>query len=235
MKGFVGADEERKHMCPPEAGKKIQSLVARQPRRKVGCPGREKFIHKTKGGEVIEKMGKSAFIAAAAVLVLASNVASGQSAASASAAKSTQSDSAASSKLPAVAYFSKAEVDANFEHPKAMDDSIYVPDYGSHNFKVKTSKRTKTIAAEVHTQWTDVIYVVKGSATLVTGGQLKDDITPRTFPDGTPFNESKMARSIVGGQSRRVSLGDVIVIPNNVPHWFKDIDGPFWFFNVKTR
>jgi quercetin dioxygenase-like cupin family protein len=116
-----------------------------------------------------------------------------------------------------------------------MDDTIYAPDYGSHNFKVKTSKRTKTIAAEVHTQWTDVIYVVKGSATLVTGGQLKDDITPRTFPDGTPFNESKMARSIVGGHPRRVSQGDVIVIPNNVPHWFKDIDGPFWFFNVKTR
>jgi glc operon protein GlcG len=167
------------------------------------------------------------------VLILASNVASGQS--GASAAKSSQGDSVAGSKLPAVAYFSKAEVDANFEHPKAMDDTIYAPDYGSHSFKVKTSKRTKTIAAEVHTQWTDVIYVVKGSATLVTGGQLKDDITPRTFPDGTPFNESKMARSIVGGQSRRVSLGDVIVIPNNVPHWFKDIDGPFWFFNVKTR
>jgi glc operon protein GlcG len=192
-----------------------------------------KFIHKTRGAKVIERIGKSAFIAAVAVLILASNVASGQS--GASAAKGSQADPAAGSKLPAVAYFSKAEVDANFEHPKAMDDSIYLPDYGSHNFKVKTSKRTKTIAAEVHTQWTDVIYVVKGSATLVTGGQLKDDITPRTFPDGTPFNESKMARSIVGGQSRRVSLGDVIVIPNNVPHWFKDIDGPFWFFNVKTR
>lgn len=182
---------------------------------------------------MIERIGKSAFIAAVAVLILASNVALGQS--GVSAAKSSQADSAARSKLPAVAYFSKAEVDANFEHPKAMDDTIYAPDYGSHSFKVKTSKRTKTIAAEVHTQWTDVIYVVKGSATLVTGGQLKDDITPRTFPDGTPFNESKMARSIVGGQSRRVSLGDVIVIPNNVPHWFKDIDGPFWFFNVKTR
>jgi mannose-6-phosphate isomerase-like protein (cupin superfamily) len=198
-------------------------------------PRARKIHPQDQGAKVIAKRGKSAFIATVAVLILASNVASGQSGASASAAKSSQPDSTAGSKLPVVAYFSKAEVDANFEHPKAMDDTIYAPDYGSHNFKVKTSKRTKTIAAEVHTQWTDVIYVVKGSATLVTGGQLKDDITPRTFPDGTPFNESKMARSIVGGHSRRVSLGDVIVVPNNVPHWFKDIDGPFWFFNVKTR
>ena len=112
---------------------------------------------------MIERRGKSAFIAAVAVLILASNVATGQSGAGAT--KSSQADSAAGSKLPGVAYFSKAEVDANFEHPKAMDDSIYLPDYGSRNFKVKTSKRTKTIAAEVHTQWTDAIYVVKGSAT----------------------------------------------------------------------
>jgi hypothetical protein len=216
---------------PP--GRKIQSFVARDSRTNVGCPGATKIHPQDQGAKVIERIGKSALIGAVAVLILASNVAPDQSGASAT--KGSQSDSAAGSKLPAVAYFSKAEVDANFEHPKAMDDTIYAPDYGSHNFKVKTSKRTKTIAAEVHTQWTDVIYVVKGSATLVTGGQLKDDITPRTFPDGTPFNESKMARSIVGGQSRRVSLGDVIVIPNNVPHWFKDIDGPFWFFNVKTR
>jgi len=27
----------------------------------------------------------------------------------------------------------------------------------------------------------------------------------------------------------------VVVIPAGTPHWFKDIDGPFWFFNVKTR
>lgn len=198
-------------------------------------PPARKIHSQGQGAKVIERRGKSAFLAAVAVLILASSVASGKSGTSASAAKSMQSDSAASSKLPAVAYFSKAEVDANFEHPKAMDDTIYAPDYGSHNFKVKTSKRTKTIAAEVHTQWTDVIYVVKGSATLVTGGQLKDDITPRTFPDGTPFTESKMARSIVGGHPRRVSVGDVIIVPNNVPHWFKEIDGPFWFFNVKTR
>jgi len=89
-------------------------------------PRARKIHPQDQGAKVIERIGKSAFIAAVAVLILASNVASGQS--GAGAPKSSQSDSAAISKLPAVAYFSKAEVDANFEHPKAMDDTIYAPD-----------------------------------------------------------------------------------------------------------
>jgi hypothetical protein len=80
-----------------------------------------------------------------------------------------------------------------------------------------------------------VIYVEKGAATLVTGGRLADDVTPKTFPDGKPFNETKMGTSIIGGESRRISTGDVVVIPAGTPHWFIDMEYPFWFFNVKTR
>jgi len=134
-----------------------------------------------------------------------------------------------------VQYFPRKQVEATFNH-ETNDEMLYESDYGSKSYQVKASRRVKTTAAEVHLIWTDVIYVEKGSATLVTGGKLAgEDETPKTFPDGRPFLQTKMFARIDGGERRRITVGDVVVIPNNTPHWFVDIDGPFWFFNVKTR
>jgi len=143
-------------------------------------------------------------------------------------------DTSTSAKLPPVKYFSKEQVEKEFNDQKDFG-TLYDSDYGDENFKVKVTSRTKVPAAEVHKDFTDVLYIVRGSATLVTGGKLVDDITPRTWPDGRPFTETKLARSMEGGESRHVSAGDVIVVPNGVTHWFKEIDGTFWFFNVKCR
>ncbi len=144
-------------------------------------------------------------------------------------------DSPVSSPLPPVKYFPKSEVEATFNHERESE-TLYDSDYGSKSYKVKASRRIKTMAAETHSIWTDVIYITKGSATLVTGGRLAGkDETPATFPDGTPYLETKMATRIEGGESRRVSVGDVVVVPAGTPHWFTEVEGPFWFFNVKTR
>jgi mannose-6-phosphate isomerase-like protein (cupin superfamily) len=152
------------------------------------------------------------------------------------ASKSSEGDSSASSPARSVVYFPKEEVDANFQHHKGMDETLYAPDYGEHNYSVKTSRREKPLAAELHMTYTDVLYVVKGSATLITGGKLVDDITPATYPNGKPFSkDEKWGRSISGGESRHLSAGDVVIIPNGVPHWFSQIDSSFWFFNVKVR
>jgi len=142
---------------------------------------------------------------------------------------------AAKAEAPKLAYFPKAEVDENFVHHKGMDDTLYTLDHQNGHYIVKTTGREKTLAAETHATFTDILYIVKGSATLVYGGKLVDDITPKTYPDGTPFNETKMAKRIEGGETRRLSVGDVVVIPNGMPHWFTEVSGPFWFFNVKSR
>jgi mannose-6-phosphate isomerase-like protein (cupin superfamily) len=155
--------------------------------------------------------------------------------AAADTAKNSGNNPSASAPVHPLIYFSKQEVDANFEHHKGMDETLYASDYGTRSFEVKTSRRVKTLAAEVHITYTDILYIVKGSATLVTGGKLVDDITPLTYPDGRPFDETKMARSIVGGESRHIAAGDVVIIPNGLPHWFTEVEGPFWFFNVKSR
>jgi hypothetical protein len=134
-----------------------------------------------------------------------------------------------------VQYFSRKQVEATFNH-ETNSETLYNSDYGSKSYEVKASRRVKELPAETHSVWTDVIYVEKGAATLVTGGKLAgDNVTPKAFPDGRPYLETHTYTKIDGGERRRVSVGDVVVIPNGTPHWFVDIDGPFWFFNVKTR
>ena len=41
--------------------------------------------------------------------------------------------------------------------------------------------------------------------------------------------------SIQGGETRQIAEGDVIVVPNGVAHWFKEITGPFTYYVVKVR
>jgi glc operon protein GlcG len=92
-------------------------------------------------------------------------------------------------------------------------------------FKVHASRRTAGGQVEVHDDETDVIYVVEGSATLVTGGTPVDGkVTAR--------GQYRAAR-LDGGTTQQVNPGDVLVIPAGVPHWFKEVRGPFLYFTVK--
>ena len=92
-------------------------------------------------------------------------------------------------------------------------------------FKIHASRRTEAGMAEVHDDETDIAYVVSGSAILVTGGTVVD-------PMKTAEGETR-GRAIEGGQEQRVGEGDVFVIPQGVPHWFKHVDGPLLYFVVK--
>ena len=41
--------------------------------------------------------------------------------------------------------------------------------------------------------------------------------------------------TIVGGDSRRIVKGDVIVVPAGVPHMFTEVLGPLDYYVVKVR
>jgi quercetin dioxygenase-like cupin family protein len=38
----------------------------------------------------------------------------------------------------------------------------------------------------------------------------------------------------VGGDTNHLAKGDVIIIPNGVPHWFTETSTPFLYFVVKV-
>ena len=92
-------------------------------------------------------------------------------------------------------------------------------------YKVHASRRIEPGQAEIHTLDTDVVYIVDGSATLVTGGKALDakEIAP---------NELRGTK-IEGGEEHRITKGDVIIIPNGVPHQFTAVSGDLHYFVCK--
>ncbi|MGE5303200.1 MAG: heme-binding protein [Alphaproteobacteria bacterium] len=95
------------------------------------------------------------------------------------------------------------------------------------NYKVDASHRDKPGLVEVHTRDTDIIYMLEGTATLVTGGTAVD--AKMIEPEEIRAKESR------GGDSRVITNGDVVVIPNGTPHWFKEVKGPINYYVVKVR
>jgi glc operon protein GlcG len=95
------------------------------------------------------------------------------------------------------------------------------------DYKIHASRREGPGIAEIHTRDTDIAYILQGSATLVTGGTVTGsrEIAP----------EELRGPTIEGGESRTVVVGDVIVIPNGLPHWFKEVKAPFVYYVVKVR
>jgi mannose-6-phosphate isomerase-like protein (cupin superfamily) len=93
-------------------------------------------------------------------------------------------------------------------------------------FKVHASRRETAGTAEVHVRDTDVIYVLEGSATIVTGGTV---VSPRTVAA-----DELRGTHIDGGQPRALAKGDVFVVPNGVPHWFKTVEAPLLYYVVKV-
>ena len=94
-------------------------------------------------------------------------------------------------------------------------------------YRVGAARREAPGDAEVHDVDTDIFYVLEGTATLVTGGEM---VEPRTVGP----NETRAA-STRGGVAQTVSKGDIIVIPRTVPHWFNEVNAaPFVYLVVKS-
>lgn len=130
--------------------------------------------------------------------------------------------SASSDPVAAVSYFNKQEVSDAF-----AKGSILLDGSNGRNYMVHASRREKPGQAEIHTKDTDVIYVLQGSAKFVTGGEAVD--TKTTAPD------ELRGVSIQNGETRQIAKGDVIVVPNGVPHQFLEVTNPFLYYVVKVR
>lgn len=66
--------------------------------------------------------------------------------------------------------------------------------------------------APIHKGEAELYYVIEGSATLVTG---------RTPSQST------------GGATLRISQGDVLIIPEDTPHWFSTVDGSISYLSMR--
>jgi len=120
-----------------------------------------------------------------------------------------------------VRFFPAKEVD------EAFGKGAVLLDGRDGNYMVHASRREKPGQVEVHTKDADVIHVLDGKATFVTGGKMVEGI--EVAPDEI------RGKSVEGGDTVQLAKGDVIVVPAGTPHWFKEVEGPFLYYVVKVR
>lgn len=116
-------------------------------------------------------------------------------------------------------HISKSDLDERFETGGILLDA--------GGFKLDAGRRSAPGEVEYHARVVDVMHVVRGTATVVTGGEMVD---AHEVAQG-----EIRARAIDGGTPNTLAEGDVLAIPSGVPHQFVDVSDPFHYFVVKVE
>jgi mannose-6-phosphate isomerase-like protein (cupin superfamily) len=88
--------------------------------------------------------------------------------------------------------------------------------------------RNRDGGGEIHRQLADFFYVVRGNATLLTGGSI---------PDAKEESPNELRGSaVVGGEKTVLAAGDVVHIPAGTPHQLLIAPGSdFLYFVIKVK
>jgi mannose-6-phosphate isomerase-like protein (cupin superfamily) len=132
------------------------------------------------------------------------------------------------SSVGVVTVFDHEKLDASFAKAISNGGSDLLwsrtPSKGTYNVSTHSRESVKAACKPEgcsHTGFTAVVYVVSGAATLVIGGTAKAAV-PDKFG----------GQSIQGGESHRISKGDVYIVPPDTIHWYKNVETPFRYIEV---
>jgi len=115
---------------------------------------------------------------------------------------------------------------------KVSDQQIRVVSINNeYNVGVGVVQRKRTEGKQAangieHSQITEIYHVIEGSATFVTGGDIENvkESAPTSQVVKVLNGPSSGGGAIMGGTSRKIKAGDVVIIPPNTPHWFSEIN-----------
>jgi len=140
-------------------------------------------------------------------------------------------------------HVSRADIMTVFEHMgETIDQQIRVVDIGDEvNVGVgilqRKGNRTEgeSVTAIVHHQVTEIYYVLSGSGTLVTGGDISGDIEfPASNISVMELIGPSGSRTVINGQTKTISVGDIVVIPASVPHGFRNIQDQITYLSIRV-
>ena len=94
-------------------------------------------------------------------------------------------------------------------------------------YKLDAGRREGPGEVEYHAHTVDVMHVVQGTATVLTGGEM---VGVRSAGDS-----ELRADSVTGGHAQELTAGDVLAIPAGVPHQFTRVSDPFLYLVVKVE
>jgi len=105
---------------------------------------------------------------------------------------------------------------AKAEHKGGNTSKLVVNDEG---YPFQLEHRTDTTPPSIHPKHAELIEIIEGSCTLVTGGKLLG------AKPAAPGAMTQGGTAIEGGSKRRVSKGDYIMVPANTPHQYTEVNG----------
>lgn len=118
------------------------------------------------------------------------------------------------------------------------DTPIRTVDAGGHNVGIGLVHRSKEAkgGGASHDKVTEVYHMLEGAGTLVTGGTLvkpqrRDAAASVVMQINGP---GVSGTGIQGGVSRRIAMGDVVIIPAGTPHWWSEIEEPMTYIVVRV-
>jgi mannose-6-phosphate isomerase-like protein (cupin superfamily) len=85
-------------------------------------------------------------------------------------------------------------------------------------YSIHEVHRSKAAPPAIHVGWTELHFILGGSATFTTGGKITG---------------SAGGATIEGGVSRKVQKGDAVIVPPNTPHWYNQVDGSLTYLEVR--
>lgn len=126
-------------------------------------------------------------------------------------------------------YKSSAELMAALaKSAETRPDQATSPITNQDHYRINIVRRGGPGVAMAHAsgpaKGTEVHYIIDGAATVVTGG---------TIVRHPGASKGAGNSTIEGGESRRVTKGDVVVIPAGTPHWYKEVEGSVTYLEVR--
>jgi hypothetical protein len=105
---------------------------------------------------------------------------------------------------------------AKAEHKSGNTVELVV---NAQGYPFQLEYRTATTPPSIHPTHAELIEVIEGSCTLVTGGTLVG------AKPGAPGAMTMGGTAIEGGSPRKIAKGDYIMVPANTPHQYTEVQG----------
>jgi mannose-6-phosphate isomerase-like protein (cupin superfamily) len=99
----------------------------------------------------------------------------------------------------------KAKADRKGDAPLTAEPILSLAPY-----RAQLEYRTAVAPAAVHEKDAEMMYVIEGAGTIVTGGKLVDEKRNNAANLG--------GSSITGGKPQAITKGDFLIVPENTPH-----------------
>jgi hypothetical protein len=116
-----------------------------------------------------------------------------------------------------------AKAKANQKSPaiNSAEPLLVLPPY-----RVQLEYRTGLTPSTVHHGEAEMIYVIQGNATFMTGGTLIG------MRPGAPGSTTDSGTGISGGTPHKLAVGDYVMLPPDTAHQFQDVQGEFVIMSV---